>query len=41
MQTFIVLLTNEYSASTINVPSMTTVKIEPSDNNIFVLLDSD
>jgi hypothetical protein len=38
MQASIVLLTNESSASTINVP---TVKIEPSDDDVLVLLDSD
>jgi hypothetical protein len=35
------LLTNEFGASIINVPSMTIVKIEPNDDDVFVLLDSD
>jgi hypothetical protein len=34
-------LTNEFGASTINIPSVVTLKIEPSDNSVFVLLDSD
>ena len=38
MQASIILLTNEYGASTINVPSVATVNIEPSDNVVLVLL---
>ena len=41
MRTSIVLLTNEYGASTVNVPSMASVKIESSDNDVLVLLDTD
>jgi hypothetical protein len=41
MQTSTVLLTNEYGASAVNVPTVPTVKIEPSDNNVLLLLDSD
>ena len=41
MKAYIVLLTNESGASTVNVPSMATVKIKPSDDDILVLLDSD
>ena len=41
MQASTVLLTNESGASTINVPSMATVEIQPSDNDVLVLLDSD
>ena len=41
MQASTVLLTNEYSASNVNVSSMATVKIQPSDDDVFVLLDSD
>ena len=41
MQASIILLTTESSASTVNVPSMVTVKIEPSDDDILVLLDAD
>ena len=41
MQASTVLLTNESSASNVNVPSMATVKIEPNDDDILVLLDSD
>ena len=40
MQTSTVLLTNEYSAFTVNMPSMATIKIEPSDDDFLVLLDS-
>ena len=36
-----ILLTNEYGASTVNVPSMATVKIEPSDDDVLVLLNAD
>ena len=36
-----VLLTNKSSASTVNVPSMTTIKIEPSGDDVLMLLDSD
>jgi hypothetical protein len=39
MQASTVLLTNESDASTVNVPSMETVKIEPSDDDVLVLLD--
>jgi hypothetical protein len=41
MQTSTILLTNEFDASTVNVPSMATVKIERSDDDVLVLLDSD
>ena len=41
MKAYIILLTNESGASTVNVPSMATVKIKPSDDDILVLLDSD
>ena len=41
MQASTVLLTNESGASTVNVHSMATVKIEPSDDDVLVLLDSD
>ena len=34
-------LTNEYGAYTVNAPTVATVKIEPSDDDIIVLLDSD
>ena len=36
-----VLLTNKSGASTVNVPSMTTIKIEPSGDDVLMLLDSD
>jgi hypothetical protein len=39
MQASTVLLTNESDASTVNVPSMETFKIEPSDDDVLVLLD--
>ena len=41
MQASTVLLTNKYGASTVNMPTVATVKIEPSDNDVLVLLDSD
>lgn len=41
MQTSIILLINEYGASIINIHSVATVKIEQSDDDSFVLLDSD
>ena len=41
MQASIVLLTNESSAYTVNVSSMATVKIEPSGDDVLMLLDSD
>ena len=34
------MLTNEFGAYTVNVSSMDTVKIEPSDDDVFVLLES-
>ena len=40
-QASITLLTNEFSASTVNVPTVNTVKIESSDDDVLVLLDSD
>jgi len=41
MQASTILLINEFGASIINVPNMTTVKIEPNDDDVYVLLDSD
>jgi hypothetical protein len=41
MQASTVLLTNESGASTVNVLSMATVKIEPTNDDVLVLLDSD
>ena len=41
MQASTVLLTNESGASTVNVHSIVTVKIEPSEDDVLVLLDSD
>ena len=41
MQASTVLLTNESGASTVNVSSIATVKIEPSDDDVLVLLDLD
>jgi hypothetical protein len=41
MQASTVLLTNESGASTVNVPSMANVKIEATNNDVLVLLDSD
>ena len=41
MQMCTVLLTNEYGASTVSVLSMVTVKIEPKEDDVLVLLDSD
>ena len=38
MQASTVLLTNEFGASTINVPSMGTIKIEPKEDDVIVLL---
>ena len=40
MQASIVLLTNEFGASTVNVPSMATGKIEYKEDDVLVLLDS-
>ena len=34
------MLINQFGTS-IHIPSVTTVKIEPNDNNVLVLLDSD
>ena len=41
MQTSIVLLTNEYDASTVHVHNIPSIKIEPNDVDVLVLLDSD
>ena len=41
MRAFTVLLTNESGAFIVNVPSMATVKIKPSGDDVLVLLDSD
>ena len=41
MQASIILLTNESGASTVNVPNMATVNIEPNDDDVLVLLDLD
>ena len=40
MQASIVLLTNEFGVYTVNEPSMAIVKIEPSDDDVIVLLYS-
>ena len=41
MQTSIISLTNESSTSIIQIPSIATVKLEPTDNSIFGPLDSE
>jgi hypothetical protein len=41
MQTSTILFTNDSIASSVNVSSMVTVKIEPSGDDVFVLLDAD
>lgn len=38
MQTFTVVLINEFGTTIIHVPSVATMKIEPYDANVFVLL---
>ena len=40
MQASTVVLTNEFGTSILYLPSVTTVKIEPNDDNVLVLLDS-
>ena len=41
MQASTILLTNQSSASTINIHSMDTTKIEPTTDGVLVLLDPD
>jgi len=41
MQASTVILTNESGTSTVQIPSVATVKLEPSDDSVFVLSDSE
>ena len=41
MQASTVILTNESRTSTVQVPSVVTVKLEPTDDSVIVLLDSE
>ena len=41
MQVSIVILTNEFGTSIVQMPNVATIKTKPSDNNIFVLSSSD
>jgi hypothetical protein len=41
MQVPTVLLTNEFGASTVNVPSIASIKIQPNDVDVLVLLNLD
>lgn len=39
MQASTIILTNEFGTLTVQLPCFATVKLEPSDDNIFMLLD--
>ena len=39
MQASTIILTNESGASIIQIPYITTVKLDPSDDSVFVLLE--
>jgi hypothetical protein len=41
MQASTVILTNESGTSTVQIPSIAHVKVEPLDDSVFVLLDSE
>lgn len=41
MHAFIVIMTNKFGTLMVQIPSVTTVKLEPSDNCIFILSSFD
>jgi hypothetical protein len=40
MQGSTIILTNEYGTSTVHIPNISIVKLEPNDDQILLLLDS-